>query len=35
MDRITDYKKKFEKVFAGFIENDLPEDKTFHEIQES
>ena len=35
MDRITDYKKNFDKVFQGFIENDLPEDKNFFEIQES
>ena len=35
MDRITDYKKNFDKVFQGFIENDLPEDKNLFEIQES
>lgn len=30
---ITDYKKDFEKVFEGFIENTLPRDDLYREIE--
>ena len=32
---ITDFRKDFEKVFEGFIENTLPRDDLYREIEKS
>ena len=33
LDYITDYKKNFDKVFEGFIENDLPKDQHYKDLK--
>ena len=33
--KITDYKKDFDKVFDGFIENTLPRDDLYRDIEKS